>query len=73
MLAFTNLNLQSQISKLDAATVGYGLLVLTIGLSIRVAVSFFSVLGGGLTTKERLFVALAWLPKATVQGRNSNA
>ena len=61
------MNLQSQISKLDAATVGYGLLVLTIGLSIRVAVSFFSVLGGGLTTKERLFVALAWLPKATVQ------
>ena len=64
------MNLQYQISKLDAATVGYGLLVLTIGLSIRVAVSFFAVLGGGLTTKERLFVALAWLPKATVQVQN---
>ena len=57
----------SQISKLDPATVGYGLLVLVVGLSVRVVVSFFSVLGGGLTTKERLFVALAWLPKATVQ------
>ena len=41
--------------------------MLVVGLSVRVVVSFFSVLGGGLTTKERLFVALAWLPKATVQ------
>ena len=56
-----------QISKLDPATIGYGLLVLVVGLSVRVVVSFFCVLGGGLTTKERLFVALAWLPKATVQ------
>ena len=30
-------------------------------------VTFFVVLGGGLTVKERLFVTLAWLPKATVQ------
>ena len=33
-------------------------------------VTFFVVLGGGLTVKERLFVTLAWLPKATVQVRN---
>lgn len=56
-----------QISRLDAATVSWGMLVLVIGLSIRVVVSFFSVVGGNLTTRERLFVALAWLPKATVQ------
>ena len=42
--------------------------MLVIGLTIRVIVSFLAVLGGNLTTKERLFVALAWLPKATVQG-----
>merc|ERR1712210_297095 len=29
--------------------------------------SYLAVLGGGLTTREQLFVAFAWLPKATVQ------
>ena len=53
--------------KLDSKTVGYGLAVLAIGLTIRIIVSYLSVLGGDLTTKERIFVALAWLPKATVQ------
>ena len=37
------------------------------GLTVRMAVTFFVVLGGGLTVRERLFVTLAWLPKATVQ------
>ena len=37
------------------------------GLVIRLMVSQLAVLGGDLSLKERLFVALAWLPKATVQ------
>lgn len=56
-----------QVSELDMDTVGYGVLTLAAGLVFRVIVSFFSVMGGGLNLKERLFVALAWLPKATVQ------
>ena len=47
--------------------VGLGIAVLIIGLTIRIIVSYFSVLGGDLNLKERLFVTLAWLPKATVQ------
>ena len=47
--------------------VGLGIAVLIIGLTIRIVVSYFSVLGGDLNLKERLFVTLAWLPKATVQ------
>lgn len=66
-ILFGLIGTEIQISKLDPATVGYGLLVLVVALSVRVVVTFFVVLGGGLTTKERLFVALAWLPKATVQ------
>ena len=54
-------------SELESETVGLGIAVLIIGLSIRVVVSFLAVLGGDLTLKERIFVALAWLPKATVQ------
>lgn len=53
--------------ELDAKTVGYGLAVLAIGITIRIIFSYVAVLGGDLTMKERIFVALAWLPKATVQ------
>ena len=56
-----------QVSDLDSGIVGYGLLVLAIGLVIRVIVTFFVVMGGDLEPKERLFVAFAWFPKATVQ------
>ncbi|KAG1663790.1 Sodium/hydrogen exchanger 9B2 [Nymphon striatum] len=55
------------VDNLDASTVGYGIAVLSIGLFFRIIASFFVVLGAGLTMKERLFIALAWLPKATVQ------
>ncbi|KAG1663788.1 Sodium/hydrogen exchanger 9B2 [Nymphon striatum] len=48
-------------------SIGYGIAVLSIGLFFRIIASFFVVLGAGLTMKERLFIALAWLPKATVQ------
>ena len=37
------------------------------GLVVRLIISQLAVLGGDLSLKERLFVALAWLPKATVQ------
>ncbi len=46
---------------------GLGVVVLVIGLTIRIIVSFFAVSCSDLNLKERLFVALAWLPKATVQ------
>ena len=56
-----------KVSELDSKTVGFGLAVLAIGLTIRIMVSYLAVLGGDLSVKERIFVALAWLPKATVQ------
>lgn len=52
---------------IEPAYIGRGLLVLAAGLLVRLTVSFVSVLGVGLSRHERLFVALAWLPKATVQ------
>ena len=44
-----------------------GILVLVICLTIRIVASFGVVSFTDMTLKERLFVALAWLPKATVQ------
>ncbi|XP_076458394.1 sodium/hydrogen exchanger 9B2-like [Babylonia areolata] len=56
-----------RIDKLSGDTVGEGVAVLAIGLTVRCAVAFLSVFGTNLNMKERLFVPLAWLPKATVQ------
>ncbi len=56
-----------QIDKLDGHTIGLGILVLLVGLLVRVAVTFLVVGCGNLNLKERIFVSLAWLPKATVQ------
>jgi NhaP-type Na+/H+ or K+/H+ antiporter len=44
-----------------------GLVILVAGLIIRLAVSYLSVGGGTFSKQERFFVAVAWIPKATVQ------
>lgn len=43
--------------------------VLIVGLLFRLAAAYFATSGGdpALTEKERLFISLIWLPKATVQ------
>ncbi|XP_070544796.1 sodium/hydrogen exchanger 9B2-like isoform X2 [Ptychodera flava] len=55
------------IENLDPNTIGLGIALLAICLLVRMTVTFFIVLRSGLNIKERLFIALAWLPKATVQ------
>ena len=48
-------------------SLGLGVAVLAIGLAFRALVSYLAVLGTDLSFKERLFIPIAWLPKATVQ------
>lgn len=61
----TEINLTAVI---DAGTnTGLGIAVMVLGVVIRLIACCFSVVGCGLTFKERLFVCLSWLPKATVQ------
>ena len=55
------------ITELDPETVGWGFLILICGLVIRFIVKYFSVFGAKLDRREKLSVALAWIPKATVQ------
>ncbi|KAG7156541.1 sodium/hydrogen exchanger 9B2-like [Homarus americanus] len=64
---FALIGAEIQLDQLDGNTVGYGLITITIGLIFRMITSFLVVMGGELSVKERIFVALAWLPKATVQ------
>ncbi len=51
----------------EAGYVVRGMVILAVGLSCRFVVTYLSVGGGLFTSRERLFVALAWIPKATVQ------
>ena len=55
------------LSRLSAGTAGKGLLVLFVGLLVRGAVAFLAAGGGHLGGRERVFMAVAWMPKATVQ------
>jgi NhaP-type Na+/H+ or K+/H+ antiporter len=55
------------VSQLKGDTVVKGLIILAFGLTVRCTVAFLAVSGPRLQTKERLFTALAWIPKATVQ------
>ena len=42
-------------------------MVLLAGLLLRMLSTFAAVCGGGLTFKEKMFMVVAWLPKATAQ------
>ncbi|PSN35039.1 Sodium/hydrogen exchanger 9B2 [Blattella germanica] len=52
---------------LDLRTVGLGAGCLAVSLASRIIISVFVASGGNLTWKEKIFVAWAWFPKATVQ------
>jgi NhaP-type Na+/H+ or K+/H+ antiporter len=66
-LLFGLIGVAIDVSRLKVETVAYGLLTLACGLTLRFLATVLVVSFAGLNFKERLFVGLAWLPKATVQ------
>jgi NhaP-type Na+/H+ or K+/H+ antiporter len=56
-----------KLSFIDGGQVGSAVAVIAIGLVVRFVVAYFSVSNASLESQEKLFVAVAWLPKATVQ------
>ena len=64
---FALIGTEIQIDKIDFSKVGLGIIVLMGALIIRMIGTYFAVLGGDLNVKEKIFMAFAWLPKATVQ------
>jgi len=48
-------------------TIPKSFILILLGLSVRLPIAYLSTYGRDFTQKERLFVALAWSPKATVQ------
>ncbi|KAF1381042.1 hypothetical protein PFLUV_G00170310 [Perca fluviatilis] len=66
-LLFGLIGAEITIKTLSPSTVGLGLACISIGLVIRLLVTFLLVHFGGFNLKEKLFISVAWLPKATVQ------
>jgi len=56
----------------NAIVLLYGLIILVCGLLVRLPSAYFSCFGTKLTKKEKLFVAISWIPKATVQAALSS-
>ncbi|XP_050417682.1 sodium/hydrogen exchanger 9B2 [Patella vulgata] len=55
------------IENLQSGDIGIGVGMLFIGLAARLAVTFLSSFGMDFNLKEKLFITISWLPKATVQ------
>ena len=66
-IIFALIGTEIQVDKIDLAKVGLGILVLLGALVIRMIGTYFAVTCGSLNTKEKIFMAFAWMPKATVQ------
>ncbi|CAJ1052284.1 sodium/hydrogen exchanger 9B2 isoform X1 [Xyrichtys novacula] len=66
-LLFGLIGAEIRLSELDGHTVGLGIASLLIALLVRVLFTFVCVLYAGFNLKEKIFIALAWMPKATVQ------
>ena len=64
---FALIGTEIQIDKINFAVLGYSVIVLMGALIIRMIGTYFAVSCGTLNTKEKIFMAFAWLPKATVQ------
>merc|ERR1711881_328537 len=64
---FALIGTEIQIHKINLQTLGLSIVVLLIALVVRMVGTYFAVCGGDLTVREKIFMAFAWLPKATVQ------
>ncbi|XP_037530862.1 sodium/hydrogen exchanger 9B2 [Nematolebias whitei] len=66
-LLFGLIGAEIRLSELEGHTVGLGIASLLIALLVRVLFTFACVLRTGFNMREKVFIALAWMPKATVQ------
>lgn len=58
---------QITIAELKGKTVYLGISCLIAGIVIRIIVTIFVGIGSKLNTKEKVFISLSWMAKATVQ------
>ncbi|KAK5644275.1 hypothetical protein RI129_008120 [Pyrocoelia pectoralis] len=66
-ISFALIGIEVDFDILETKTVLWGLLVLAAPLLLRIITSFITTQCSNLNVKEKIFVALSWIPKATVQ------
>jgi len=66
-IIFALIGTEIQVDKINFSTLGLSVVVLLVALVIRMISTYFAVHGGELNMREKVFMAFAWLPKATVQ------
>lgn len=66
-LLFSLIGAEISVSSLRPETVGLCVATLGIALIIRIFFTFLMVTWAGFNMKEKVFISLAWMPKATVQ------
>ncbi|XP_051785602.1 sodium/hydrogen exchanger 9B2-like isoform X1 [Erpetoichthys calabaricus] len=66
-LLFGLIGAEISITSLNPNTVGLGVATLVAALAVRILCTFLMVSFAGFSLKEKIFVSLAWVPKATVQ------
>ncbi|KAL6784451.1 hypothetical protein ACKKBF_B01840 [Auxenochlorella protothecoides x Auxenochlorella symbiontica] len=66
-MLFVTIGASINFQTLSSGTIPKSLVIICTGVILRMIVTFFAMSRGGYTTKEKIFFALAWTPKATVQ------
>lgn len=66
-LLFGLIGASVNLAELDPSYLGWGLVVVLLALVARSITAFLSVATGEFSYSEMLFIAVAWMPKATVQ------
>ncbi|KAL9970384.1 hypothetical protein ACROYT_G022749 [Oculina patagonica] len=66
-LLFGLVGAEVSVEYMNTKVVGMGIATLFISLVVRLITTYLGLLGNDLNLKERLFISIAWLPKATVQ------
>ncbi|EDO43896.1 predicted protein, partial [Nematostella vectensis] len=66
-LLFGLVGAEVSIDYLDKRLVGIGIGILASSLVVRTLITYLTVTQNNLNRKEKMFIAIAWLPKATVQ------
>lgn len=66
-IIFALIGTEIQMDKINPETLGKSIGVLVLALLLRMVGTYLAVCWGDLNKKEKLFMAFAWMPKATVQ------
>ncbi|XP_066089572.1 sodium/hydrogen exchanger 9B1 isoform X1 [Saccopteryx bilineata] len=66
-LLFGLVGMEVSVTSLEANTLGICVATLSLALLIRISFTFLLMSFAGFNVKEKIFIALSWMPKATVQ------